>query len=153
MSTGLRKCQFHVVIQRHSNADYEQHRNFYITCYRMCRLFKSVLSIDGNPGADHSKLSAAPTVLASAIRWSRHNYTGWEKFAHGGGSRIVQGVSSENRKAPVRWGFFIAGSSITIMFCVQRVCTPATGSTPCNAGPRSLSHPRLALVRGVHGLA
>ena len=50
-------------------------------------------------------------------------------------------------------GFFIACSSITIMFCVQRVCTPATGSTPCNAGPRSLSHPRLALVRGVHGLA
>lgn len=49
--------------------------------------------------------------------------------------------------------FFIACSSITIMLCVQRVCTPATGSTPCNAGPRSPSHPRLALVGGVHGLA
>ena len=62
-------------------------------------------------------------------------------------------TGGQNPKAPVRWGFFIACSSITIMFCVQRVCTPATGSTPCNAGPRSLSHPRLALVRGAHGLA
>ena len=139
MSTGLRKCQFHVVIQRHSNADYEQHRNFYLTCYRMCRLFKSVLSIDGNPGADHSKLSAAPTVLASAIRWSRHNYTGWEKFGHGGGSRTVQGVSSENRKAPVRWGFLLLAQALQSCF----VCSASARR------PLDLHHatPALALFR------